>query len=207
MNHKIFLSKFFFYKFAFLRDRLHGVDFYRPLTLGQLGFSESSDSIHYGATRSFEIKKVLKLANATSTDRIIDFGSGKGLSLFDFKKYGFEKVMGIELNKDLSKIAEKNFDKLGIKDIEILNRDATTIKNELDAFNYFYFYNPFTGQTFNSVIQNIVDSIDRNPREVTIIYNYPLEKNIIDNTKLFKVIATYSPHFFGGEFLVYRNKK
>lgn len=206
MNYKVSLSKFIFYKFALLLDRIRGVDFYQPLTLRDIGLAEVSDSIHYGATRSFEINKVLKMANASASDRILDFGSGKGLSLTDFEKYGFDKVVGVELSKDLVMIAKKNFKKLGITNIEILNCDATTIKNELDVFNYFYLYNPFTGRTFSLVIQNILESIERHPREVTIIYNYPLEKSIIESTQLFNLIGSYSSFFFGGEFLIYRNK-
>lgn len=205
MNYKIALSKFFFYKYALFLDRINGVDFYQPLSLTDLGFPESGENIHYGATRTSEMAKVLKLAAATGKDSIVDFGSGKGLGLVNFKKFGFKQVMGIELSKHLCSIASENFRKLGMEDLQILNIDATLVKQELDSFNFFYFYNPFTGNLFKAVIQNIIDSQRRNPREITIIYNYPLEQEIISKTGYFKIVKRYSPFFFGGEFLVYKS--
>ena len=42
-------------------EKVRGVDFYQPLTLKELGFDLNGESIHYGATRTYEINKVLKL--------------------------------------------------------------------------------------------------------------------------------------------------
>ncbi len=206
INYKIFFSKLIFYKFVLLRDRIYGVDFYKALSLAEIGLSDSHESIHYGATRTGELNKVLKLSKGTNKDRILDFGSGKGLGLVDFKKFGFTKVSGVELSKDLISVAENNFKKLGLSGINIFNQDATTLKEELDEFNFFYFYNPFIGRTFELVIENIVDSIKRNKREVTIIYNHPLELDKILKTNFFEISESYTSYFFESKYLVLKTK-
>ena len=39
-----------------------------------------------------------------------------------------------------------------------------------------YFYHPFRGETFETVLRNIVDSIDRQPRRVRLIYVTPADR-------------------------------
>lgn len=205
-NYKTQICLYIYYNLALKRDRKNGVDFTQRLTLAQLGFSEDSESIHYGATRTYEILKVLNSINIKPTDTIMDFGSGKGLSLVNFHRAGFGKICGVELNTDLCRIAENNFKKLGIEGITLINRDATKVKEELDQFNYFFFYNPFRGATFCQVIENIIESKKRKPREITIIYNYPIDKHFIERTNAFNEIYSYIPFFLKGEFKVYRSK-
>jgi SAM-dependent methyltransferase len=205
MNYKIQLSKFIYYYFSRIYEIFHSVDFYKIHTLAELGHPLDGELIHYGATRTYEINSVLRSVCASKNDSILDFGCGKGLGLVNFYRYGFKKVCGIELNTQLCKIAQKNLKTLKIENLSVINGDATLLKEHLDDFNYFYFYNPFTGSVFSKVISNIVDSHARKPRQITIIYNYPVEREVILKTNLFVVIHRYVPFFFGGEFLVFRS--
>jgi 16S rRNA G966 N2-methylase RsmD len=206
MNYKIQFSKFLYCRFALINDSKLGVDFYKNQTLAELGHPPDGELVHYGATRTYEIMKVLKAAGATNGDSIFDFGCGKGLGLVNFYRFGFKKVAGVELNSNICKIAKQNLRQLNIENITIINGDATLLEKELDEFNYFYFYNPFKGTIFSNVLKNIINSKNRSPRQITLIYNYPLERDLILKTGLFEIIHSYSPFFFGGEFLVFRSK-
>jgi len=206
LNYKIHLSKYLYYQFALYRDRKCGLDFYKSHTLAELGHPLDGELIHYGATRTYEIVKVLKASKATPSDAIFDFGCGKGLGLVNFHRFGMKKVGGVELNSNLCEIARRNLSTLKIEDVSILNKDATLIHDELDGYNYFYFYNPFTGSVFQRVIDNIILSLKRKPRPITIIYNYPLEKDLILKSGYFDLIHSYTPFFFGGEFLIFKSR-
>jgi hypothetical protein len=206
MNYKVQISKYIFYKIALKNDRKKGVDFYQSQTLAELGHPLDGELIHYGATRTYEIMKVLKLAGATANDAIFDFGCGKGLGLVNFHRFGFKMICGVELNSHLCEIARKNLSKLKVEGVSILNRDATSLGEELDPFNYFYFYNPFTGSVFRAVLDNLIMSLRRKPRQITIIYNYPIERDVISKCGYFQLFYKYTPFFFGGEYLIFKSR-
>jgi len=48
---------------------------------------------------------------------------------------------------------------------------------DIDQYNYFYFYNSIQGTTLKKVIKLIKESLDRKPRQITIIYVNPIERN------------------------------
>jgi hypothetical protein len=51
---------------------------------------------------------------------------------------------------------------------------------------YAYFYYPFVGDTFRRVVANIVASLDRNPRLLTIIYAVTEMESVILDTGRFR---------------------
>ena len=92
---------------------------------------------------------------------------------------------------------------MGLEKVEILNIDARDCVDDLDEFNIFYFYNPFPAIVMETVIKNILTSMDRKHRQVRIIYNYPVDASIIEMTGRFQLMFTYKPFFFGGAINVY----
>ena len=42
-----------------------------------------------------------------------------------------------------------------------------------DEDNYFYFFNPFSPEVFKKVIDNIIDSVRRAPRNIYLMLYYP----------------------------------
>ena len=42
-----------------------------------------------------------------------------------------------------------------------------------DEDNYFYFFNPFSGTTFRKVLDNIIASVRRQPRDIELLIYYP----------------------------------
>jgi len=204
-NYKIYFSKVIYYKVFIFLDKIYGLDFYTPMSLKQLGLEPDSNNVHYGATRSYEINKVLRESGVQKEDSVMDFGSGKGLMLYDCYRFGIKKICGVELSEIACNIAKNNFEKLGISSINIEQVNATEIVAQLDDYSVFYFYNPFGPETLDVVINNITQSIKRSPRSVKIIYHFPIDKNIIEKTGLFDLVYDYAPYFFGGQYLVYES--
>ncbi len=62
-------------------------------------------------------------AKRLSNDSIADLGSGIGVQSILFSKY-FERVIAVERERERYRIAEKNFNKLGIKNIHLYHGDV-----------------------------------------------------------------------------------
>jgi len=117
------------------------------------------------------------------TDVFVDFGSGKGRLLFYVHYLFGAKVVGVE------------------KDIHLYEKTLNNKKNYLQKFNVnssfinihyclaeqyeikakenkFYFFNPFSEEIFQKVINNIVKSVQTYPRTVDLILYYPHDNYI-----------------------------
>lgn len=111
---------------------------------------------------------------------IFDFGCGKGGALVTFLDYGFGRVGGVEYEKNIYKVLEDNMNKLGLRDqLELIEGDAATVTNELDKYNWFYFFHPFGQEIFEKVLHNIMDSVVRNARKIYLIVINPFSYKLI----------------------------
>jgi len=82
-----------------------------------------SPDIHYVPTSNGVAEAMLKLANTTAADVVYDLGSGDGrIVIAAAKKFGARGV-GIEIDPELIKQAEKNAAKAGVSDKVTFRRD------------------------------------------------------------------------------------
>lgn len=175
--------------FLILQEKFRGLDFTRCESLENLGLSQVNSN-PYMAGSSGRVKHVLNHLNIKETDTILDFGCGKGKMLYVMSKYPFKHVDGVEITEALSNIAKKNLTKLGVKTSRIFNSDASDFK-DLNAYNYFYFFNPFPGNIMANVMANIEESNITHPRNITIIYYVPLYEEEILKSGKFKKVFSY----------------
>jgi hypothetical protein len=88
----------------------------------------------------------------------------------------FRRVMGLEINRDLCRIAEENVRKvrrrLVCPRVDIFAVDAATFPVP-DDVSCILLFNPFTGATLASVLEAIHASLQRAPRRLRIIYMRP----------------------------------
>jgi SAM-dependent methyltransferase len=170
--------------------RLRGLDLAPVDDLTELGLSPERSRGHASSCVP-ELRTVLKTLRIRPGDAIIDFGSGKGGALIIFAKFPFSKIAGVELSPKLIQIAMENLARLGIKGVEIFQSDAGVF-TDLDEYTHFYFYHPFPGQVLLSVIQNIKTSLERRPRDATIIYRHPVHRDVIDAEPFFQKAKEFS---------------
>jgi methyltransferase family protein len=123
-------------------------------------------------------------------DVFVDFGCGKGRVLYQAAHYPFARVVGIEISPEISQIALRNLehskDRFHCGVTEVITGDVLEFEIP-DDLRVAYFYDPFVGDTFRRVIDNITDSIDRHPRQVRIIYVVPVMADYILATGRFKL--------------------
>ncbi len=120
-----------------------------------------------------ELEELLDTLPIKESDAVLDIGCGKGGALLTLALYPFARVDGVEISRALAVIAQKNLEKLRVRNATVYCGDATEF-NQLDSYTYFYMYNPFPEQVMRLVMNNIVASQHRKERRVTLIYKNPL---------------------------------
>ena len=128
------------------------------------------------------LSRVLRPREVGPEDVFIDFGCGKGRVLFLAAKLPVKRVIGIELSPQLSAAARANIYRqraeLKCPDVEVVTADALDYDIP-DDVTIAFFYNPFQGQVFASVVQKLLASVGRNPRRLRIIYRAPIEHELL----------------------------
>ena len=149
----------------------------------QQGFYESHHYNRYEATSYFALETLFKEYSLSSNDCIVDFGCGKGRLSFYINYYYNCKITWIEMNNNYFDICinnKKNYLKNYNKEknkIEFLNIFAEKYKIS-STDNKFYFFNPFSVQLFMKVINNILISLEKSPRDIDLILYYPSDEYI-----------------------------
>lgn len=155
-------------------------------------FQTVIDGMHpYVATTPKEIFPILDKCHCHPgpKDAIFDFGCGKGSAMVTFMDYGFQKVGGVEYETGIYNTMISNFEKLGMDVrsdcLQCINGDATQVKEALDGYNWFYFFDPFDEAVYTKTIENICESIKRKPRKAYIISILPRYHEFITDTGMF----------------------
>jgi hypothetical protein len=143
---------------------------------------DDPERVRYVATGRFVVPRVLRRIGVGPDDVFIDFGSGKGRVVYQAAQFPFKRVIGVEIAEELNCIARYNIDhnrdRLVCGDVELVTEDAVSYQVP-DDVTVAYFYHPFEGRIFARVIDNLVASLDRNPRQLRIIYVYPKGANYL----------------------------
>ena len=157
-------------------------------SVDDLGLSNKRSNARSSSFGSFE--RVLAKMQIRSDDAIIDLGSGKGAALMIMANYPFRKIAGVEISRDLVEVAQNNLRKLELTDICVHCSDGGKFL-DLDDYNYIYMFNPFPCQVVRDVISNLIDSLSRKPRQISIIYINPKCHSEIIESSIFKQVATF----------------
>ena len=149
----------------------------------QKEFYKSLHYHRYEPTPYHALETLFAQYDLKSSDRVVDFGCGKGRLNFYIHHFYHASVVGIEMNETFYKEAMENRDRYIKK--EKKGRDKIHFQcclaqeYEIDLLdNKFYFFNPFSVQVFMNVINNILFSVEQAGREVEVILYYPSEDYI-----------------------------
>ena len=123
------------------------------------------------------MEEIFKNLKPLHKNHFLDMGSGKGRALCMAAHQGFKKVTGIDFSKELCEEALTNLSliKQQIPEFEfdVVNNDAFyfEIPDDVDCI---FLFNPFDEIIMSAVVNNISESLQNNPRKLTIIYVNPL---------------------------------
>jgi precorrin-6B methylase 2 len=179
------------------KNRLARVVFERGLT----DTGEEADLEEFGldrpGRRRYEasgwsyLRRALRRYEVRPNDVFVDFGSGKGRVVWQAAHYPFARVVGVEISPQLNEVARRNIEgnlnRLTCRNVELITADASDY-DVPDDMTVGYFFSPFDGEVFRTVIQNIIESMDRNPRPVTLIYANPVMDEELQATGRFEQV-------------------
>ncbi len=139
------------------------------------------DAHSYTACLYGRLERMVDYLKLTPNDVFVDLGCGEGRAVFFIATYKIKKAVGVELDRHLFDIAQKNLERLRIKrtPIELFNIDA--INFDAKEATIFCLCNPFGYKTFKRVMDNIKESLITNPRSIRILYYGPEFKDLLND--------------------------
>ncbi|WP_332692723.1 SAM-dependent methyltransferase [Halalkalibacter lacteus] len=139
---------------------------------------ELNKIVHYNRyepTPYSALEKLFAKYELKSSDRLIDFGCGKGRLPFYINYYFNASAVGIEMNGTFYQEAIENQERYlkKRKNDNIHFFYGLAEEYEIDPRdNRFYFFNPFSVQIFMKVINNILLSVEASERQIELIIYY-----------------------------------
>lgn len=125
----------------------------------------------------------------------VDIGSGKGRVLLMASEFPFKRVCGVELAHELHDISVQNIRRFRSqrrqsKLVQSFNHDATEFSFPDDPLVLFFF-NPFSADILQIVVENLESSIRNNPRHVIVLYHNALYANVFEESPLFQKLMLH----------------
>jgi precorrin-6B methylase 2 len=140
------------------------------------------------------LKLILPESEVGPDDVFLDLGSGVGTVVYEAAQYPFKRVIGVELASQLTRVGQEVMDsqrhRLRCQDIDLVTADATEYEIPGDV-SVVYMADPFRGPTFERVIERLVESVNRNPRTVRLIYVIAHEKGKLESMERIRFIRDW----------------
>lgn len=133
---------------------------------------------YYSNSGGPRLARILKTLDISGDARVIDLGCGKGGAMITLARY-FHRVDGLELSERLIPIARENLRKAGAVNTRVLHGDAAQF-TDYDPYSHIYLSNPFPCSVLRRVLDHVLESLKRRPRELTIIYWIPLDATLLE---------------------------
>jgi hypothetical protein len=171
-------------KTAAIWNKFYSFCYERFLGIQTTGYSAPpvKHSGHYTPLPYSVLQHILDKMQLGSEDVFVDIGCGKGRVICCASRLSLQKIIGIELNKELVAMAEANIQKIRRPKsrVEIINVSA-------DEYDYtdataIYLYNPFEAPIMDKVLSQFASSLKRNPRNLKIAYANPLQEQLFKQT-------------------------
>ena len=137
----------------------------------------------------------------------LDVGCGKGRGVFEAARlHPFSRVIGFDLSPEVVAVAQRNIDRnihrLRCRQVELHIADAATWPVP-DDVTLILLYNPFGGATFEAFLARMLESFDRRPRRLWLIYVNPVERMTVERTDRFQLRRTLKGGVRGPEVRMY----
>ncbi len=136
--------------------------------------------------------RIVRHVRPTADDVFLDIGCGAGRVACGVARRPLRRVVGIDLDPKMVELARRNVSTLRGRssEVRIDLADAATSAID-DDVTLVFLYNPFGGAILRATLDRIVESIDRTPRTVRIIYANPKEPDAFEESGRF----TEDSHF------------
>ena len=159
-------------------------------TAGTTTHVADGENYPYEPTPYSVLERLAQSGYLTRKNTLVDYGCGKGRVSFALSYLTGCRVIGIDYNEKLTKIAKTNLERSNLKKIEFINKKAEDY--ELTDEDSFFFFNPFSEIVLKQVIGQIIWSWYENPRKIRLFFYYPSDEQVA-------VLTTTSELLFADE--------
>ena len=170
------------------------------------GIDTSNNSI-YTPVSYYLLENTFKQIPDKSRKHFIDIGCGYGRAMCVAAHNGFKKVSGIDFSREFCEVAKKNIAKTkhqipSLKS-NIINNDAFyyDIPNDADCL---FFFNPFNDIIMNGVVNNVLWSLEKKPRDLYIVYVNPIYKELWTEAGFKEIYHTQKLKYLEQSILIYK---
>lgn len=191
------------HRFYTRRDQDRGLDFCGAVLPEEVGL-DPQHAVRSTPSSEAALRRLLDALPICSGDQILDVGCGKGSAMRVMLDYPFARVDGLELADELVHIARRNFARLGVEDTRthVHHGDAASFA-ALDDYSHLYLYNPFSAEVLRAHLQQVVASLRRRPRPLSLLYVNAKWAQEIDALGVFALARTLRGQW-GQPMRVYR---
>jgi SAM-dependent methyltransferase len=119
----------------------------------------------------------------------IDFGSGKGRVLLIASEFGFRRVIGVEFDPRLHRIASENIRKYRGRRI---CTDVTSVLGRAEEFPLpggdlvLYFFHPFESVILERILERVVAAHQEQPRTILLVFFRATHAAIVERFDVFR---------------------
>lgn len=134
------------------------------------------DSFGYQPIPYAAFASALRSVHVGAHDVFVDLGCGMGRAVILAGLDSFRRVIGVEISAELCTLARRNVRNarryLRAQEVDIVEADAGKYVLPDDA-TVLLLFNPFDEPIVRRVLENARQSLERSPRELTVIYAIP----------------------------------
>ncbi len=156
---------------------LLGVDTAGRIRLEELG-AASPGRENYSPVSWPALRRALPRGDLGPDDVFLDLGAGKGRMLLVAARHPIPRAIGVEISPKLAGIARANLrcaaSHLRCPQVEVVTADAASYRVP-DDVTVVHMFNPFSGPVLAAAVDRVLESIDRSPRTVRLVYSNPRE--------------------------------
>lgn len=190
-------------------DRDFGVVTAPPVPLDELeAFEHAAFACSYQATPPDAMGKMMEALPINLDEySFIDMGSGMGRALLLAAAYPFREILGIEFSAQLHQQACRNI--VSAQTAGRIGQNVASVNIDASRYEFphgnlvLYLFNPFQEPIIQTVLENMKRALDRQPREIFVVYCHPKYPQPFDSSPFLQKIhhSPSSPGVFG--FSVY----
>ena len=153
-------------------DRRFGIETSTQRSTTELGF-DSPDYVHYQPVTYRDLREIFALLQLQSHDVFLDLGGGMGRAVCLAATHPVKSVLGVDISPELCAIARRNLERIAPK---IQSRQVAITQSDAAAFeipretSVTFLFNPFSGSVLQQVLENIRDSLAKNPRQLRLLF-------------------------------------
>jgi SAM-dependent methyltransferase len=145
------------------------------------------DYKHYATSSYSFIMRILRSLNMVHSDVFVDIGCGKGRVLCCASRFDVKQVIGVEVDRDLYKIAQENVRKArGRKSsIRIIHASATDF--DFRSGTIYYLFDTYGESSLRITLAKMKESLRQHPRRFRIVYVNPVHEAVFSQCDWLKM--------------------